>query len=153
MHSFGRLLQTYRKRWRKPDKPTLTQEEVSLHLGYSDTTYGHWERGRGRPPDRSVVVDLIQLFYSGGGIASLAEADDLLQAGSFSNLQPDEIRRIEPAWLPQSPPRTPPRYLPPVYLSSIRIFQPIFFANICKPDKKFAFKTHGSRIWMFSLIS
>jgi hypothetical protein len=127
MHSFGRLLQTYRKRWRKPDKPTLTQEEVSLHLGYSDTTYGHWERGRGRPPDRSVVVDLIQLFYSGGGIASLAEADDLLQAGSFSNLQPDEIRRIEPAWLPQSPPRTPPLPPSPVYKSTTSV--PVVYQN------------------------
>ena len=83
MHSFGRLLQTYRKRWRKPDKPTLTQEEVSLHVGYSATAYGQWERGRNLPPERSVVVDLIQFFYSGGGIASLAEADDLLQASSF----------------------------------------------------------------------
>lgn len=110
MRSFGELLQTYRKRWRKADQPTLTQEEVSLYLGYGETTYGQWERGRGRP-ERDKVVALIQLLYTGRGIETLAEANDLLRSGDFSDLQAGEIHQIEPAWLPQSSPSKP--LLPP----------------------------------------
>lgn len=101
MSKLAELLQNYRSRWRDHEKPThrLSQEDVSLYLGYSESTYGQWERGRGRPSAREDLVKLIHLFHSGRGVENLAEANALLQAGGFGGLQPDEISQIEHAWL------------------------------------------------------
>jgi hypothetical protein len=43
------------------------------------------------------VVKLIRLFHTGSGIETLVEANNLLQAIGFRDLQPDEIDQINPA--------------------------------------------------------
>ena len=67
MSAFRELLKRYRTQWRTTEKLFLTQEEVSLRLGYGTSTYGQWERGRGRPSARNAVVSLIEIFYEGQG--------------------------------------------------------------------------------------
>jgi hypothetical protein len=102
MSTFRELLKKYRTQWRTTETRFLTQEEVSLRLGYGTSTYGQWERGRGRPSARNDVVKLIEIFYEGQGIKNLLEANALLQASEFGDLQEGEIRRIVPSWLPQN---------------------------------------------------
>lgn len=103
MNEFARLLQTYRNRWRDPAGVLhhLGQEELSRSLGYGESTYGQWERGRNKPNHRQDVVKLVQIFYQGQGLTTLAEANQLLQASGHGALYPHEIREIASKWLEQ----------------------------------------------------
>lgn len=103
MSKLSELLQRYRNHWRDPENTMhrLSQEEVSVLLGYGESTYGQWERGRNQPHDRRDLVRLIEILHKGYGIESLEEANALLQAGDFYDLAPHEIRQIEIGWLPQ----------------------------------------------------
>ena len=102
MSKLSELLQQHRHRWRDQVNPLhrLSQEEVSIQLGYSESTYGQWERGRSQPHDRRDIVQLIGIFYEGRSVENLAEANNLLQAGGYHALSPPEIRQIAAAWLP-----------------------------------------------------
>lgn len=114
MSEFGELLQHHRHRWRDPTNPghRLSQEEVSVRLGYGESTYGQWERGRSQPQDRRDLISLIQIFYQGNGIETLAEANKLLQVAGYRELDLTEIQQIAQQWRPPaltqaSPPPTP----------------------------------------------
>lgn len=105
MNEFGELLQRHRYRWRDPANPLhrLSQEEVSVRLGYGESTYGQWERGRSHPPDRRDLLTLIQLFHQGNGIETLAEANKLLQVAGYRELDLAEIQQIAQQWRPPAP--------------------------------------------------
>lgn len=105
MGEFGELLQRHRHRWRDPANPLhrLSQEEVSVRLGYGESTYGQWERGRSQPHDRRDLITLIQLFHQGNGIETLAEANKLLQVAGYRELDLAEIQQIAQQWRPPTP--------------------------------------------------
>lgn len=108
MSEFARLLQLYRNRWRDATGVVhrLSQEEVSIRLGYGESTYGQWERGRGKPTHREDVVKLVQVFYEGHGLGTIEEANQLLQASGHGVLYPHEIREIAPKWLAEEDEQT-----------------------------------------------
>ncbi|MCA9970564.1 MAG: adenylate/guanylate cyclase domain-containing protein, partial [Anaerolineales bacterium] len=135
MSQFAALLRTYRSRSTDPERGgSLTQERLGEligrfldDLGYTGATISNWERGRTTLShnDRDVLLALLHALHAAGGLATLAEANDLLRAGDYRALDAAEIRRVAPHWLaeldaaPPPPPADPApnwqqlqRYLP-----------------------------------------
>ncbi|MBX3055854.1 MAG: hypothetical protein KF770_05210 [Anaerolineae bacterium] len=108
---FGKTLREFRLRSRDPDdNGRLTQERLSDLLGeiaalpyYSHVDISRWERGgnHGRVidhEDRGVLVGLIQVLHYCGGIASIEDANTLLQAGDYGPLKEGEIAQVALKW-------------------------------------------------------
>lgn len=134
MNEFARLLQTYRNRWRDPAGALhhLGQEEISLRLDYGESTYGQWERGRSKPNHRQDVVKLVQIFYQGQGLATLEEANQLLQASGHGALYPHEIREITPKWLAKESESAAPTSAAVVQYTYQRFPTEIFCNYLCQ---------------------
>lgn len=108
MESFGELLKRSRKRcWDSVRERSLTQERLaellSIESGvetYSGSTVSNWERGLNqiRRDDRHVLVGLIKVLHEGGGIATQAEANHLLQAGNYRPLDGREVAEVNLEW-------------------------------------------------------
>ncbi|MFN8486333.1 MAG: helix-turn-helix transcriptional regulator [Caldilineaceae bacterium] len=125
MSEFSRLLKLYRKRCCDKDGNTLSQENVSERLAYMSSTYGQWERGLRRPPERAVVIQLLRLFQADGGVKTEKEANELLVAASFAPLKPGELNFAPEVMLPQ------PILAPPTDATICRVFDKF-------PDKEFS---------------
>ena len=113
MSTFGNLLRQYRKQCTDPPhgRP-LTQSRLAELLeqepstgSYTGAAISHWEKGKYRidHDDRGVLVGLIRVFCKRGGIKTLGEAEALLKAGNYRDLDESEIRHISPAWMGEKP--------------------------------------------------
>lgn len=117
---FGAFLKYYRQRTLDPTKKgiCLTQARLAelADCGISGAMVGHWETGQRtiKHQDRTILCTLIKVLHQYGGIATLSEANELLEKGLYSRLAPEEIQEINPNWfteraepssfpLPQSP--------------------------------------------------
>lgn len=101
---FGGLLQYYRQRTHDPEQGGhLTQVRLAdlADCGITGTMVGHWETGRRtiRHQDRLILCSLVRVLHQYGGIATLSEANELLETGLYSQLVPEEIQEIDPDWL------------------------------------------------------
>lgn len=111
--SFGKMLRFYRGQTadRKTGKP-LSQEKladrISMKTGLAITrnTVGNWEHGKvylHPQKDRFILIAIIVVLLTYKGIETLAEADQLLEAGDYRALDDNEKAAINPAWLPATP--------------------------------------------------
>lgn len=111
MSTFGDLLRKYRQQSTDPTtKKPLSQKRLADLLveaaGFSSlsgVTISNWERGKYQihKDDRTVLVALLQIFCMSGGIQSLEDANQLLFAGNYRPLTPDECKKINPIWSQQ----------------------------------------------------
>ena len=121
--AFGKLLQEYRLRSRDPvDNGRLTQERLGELLGevaglpaYTYVDVSRWEKGgkKGRViphEDRLLLLGLIQVLHQCGGIRSKEEANDLLKAGGYSDLDGSEIDSVNSSWLVEAITQLSPIY-------------------------------------------
>ena len=99
---FGELLEEYRKQARTPltrggwltIEKLLDLLEPEIAWRPSKATYGHWKTGK-HPisvNDRRTLVGLVKVLFQCGGIISLEQANALLRAGDYRDL--DEAERI-----------------------------------------------------------
>jgi hypothetical protein len=105
LSDFGKLLRSFRKRCIDPDNPDhkLTQEklgeiigrEINTH-GYSGAAVSDWERGKSKihADERLVLAALIKILHQQGGIETLLDANQLLEAGNYRTLDDDEKQKI-----------------------------------------------------------
>lgn len=99
---FGELLEEYRKQARTPltRGGGLTIEKLldllEPEIGWrpSKATYGHWKTCKHPIPadNRKTLVGIVKVLFQCGGIVSLEQANALLKAGGYSDL--DEAERI-----------------------------------------------------------
>lgn len=104
MSRFGELLKQYRLRSRRSeDGRHLTQEQFSVLIDHHDppkfnaSTVSRWETGarRIRSDDRRTLLKIVNVLVDYQGIQSVAEADNLLQAGGYSQLSVGEIEEVK----------------------------------------------------------
>ncbi|MBI3173216.1 MAG: helix-turn-helix transcriptional regulator [Chloroflexi bacterium] len=97
MTEFGKRLRICRK------KGGLTQEKLGGLIGealgdhgFSGAAVSDWERGASKihADNRIVLVSLLRVLYQHGSIQTLEEADELLEAGNYRALDPEEQQRI-----------------------------------------------------------
>lgn len=109
MNRFGDLLRQHRTSCSNPDHSgrALSQEKLGALIGdvlgdqgYTGSAVSEWERGRSQIPKdhRAVLVALIKVLHDCGGLDSLTEADNLLQAGHYRALNNEEMRQISTGW-------------------------------------------------------
>jgi hypothetical protein len=108
MNKFGELVRADRERRMDPGRGrALTQERLGELIGkelggsgYSGAAISDRERGVSRihKDHRRVLTSLIKVFYSCGGIESLAVANELLKAGNYRQLSSEEIEHISVEW-------------------------------------------------------
>ena len=99
---FGDCLRKLRKatNYPLPNGSPLTQKEVVdllakvSDLTYSGSTISDWERGKNAPPERFVVLKLIQVLHEHKGIQTVAEANELLEAGDHYALTRTEKKTL-----------------------------------------------------------
>jgi hypothetical protein len=108
MTDFGTLLRISRKRCLDPDNPgrNLSQERfgelVGRELGilgsFSGAAVSDWERGKSRvrADDRLVLISILIVLCKHGGILTIDGANELLEAGNYRALNPDEIEKVFP---------------------------------------------------------
>ncbi|MEW5941342.1 MAG: helix-turn-helix domain-containing protein, partial [Chloroflexota bacterium] len=109
MNEFGTRLRALRVKCTDPQtgKP-LSQQRLGgllrekMGAGVSGAAVSDWELGKSKihADDRLFILGLAQLLREYGGIASVAEANDLLEAGNYRALNPVEIQRV----FPETPP-------------------------------------------------
>ena len=108
MTDFGTLLRIIRKRCIDPDIPgrSLSQErfggllgkELGIQGSFSGAAISDWERGKSRirADDRLVLICLLSVLCRQGGIQSVSEANELLEAGNYRALNSTEIEKVFP---------------------------------------------------------
>lgn len=105
MAKFGEVLRAFRQASNDPDrlKRRLSQErlgELMGHemgdLGFSGAAVSDWERGESRinAQDRNVLIALIQVLHKCGGLKTLPEANQFLEAGNYRVLDTAETQKI-----------------------------------------------------------
>lgn len=112
MMTFDELLRKYRRNATDPDfGGKLTQKRVAELLEfranlpfYTNVRVGNWERGveKINHENRELLVALIELLHFCSGISALAEANELLQAGGYRNLDDAEMATVNVAWLAEA---------------------------------------------------
>jgi hypothetical protein len=122
MTEFGIRLRKFRQQCNdaKSSQGKLTQETFGelvgreLGISYSGAAVSDWERGKSRihADDRTVLVALIKVFHDHGGLRTVDEANQLLKAGNFRNLDPEETEKIfgEKTDAPKVEQMTPEQY-------------------------------------------
>ncbi len=101
---FGLLLRYHRRQCRDPLRGgPLTQARLGELLGdylgdagYSGAAVSDWERDKSKisEDDRLVLVSLIRTLYQCGGLSTIDQADALLQAGNYRDLDRSEAQAI-----------------------------------------------------------
>jgi hypothetical protein len=104
MTEFGRQLRTFRHRCNDQNSPhgKLTQEKFGEFIGeelgidYTGAAISDWEREKTRihAEDRPLLLAIIKVLHEYGGLRTINDANQLLNAGHFSSLDPKEERRI-----------------------------------------------------------
>ena len=108
MTEFGEQLRRFRHRCTDSKSPhgKLTQEKfgelVGAELGihsYTGAAVSDWERGKSKihADDRPLLMALIKVLHDCGGIRTIEEANELLNAGNYRNLDPGEERKVSSA--------------------------------------------------------
>ncbi|MFO7678530.1 MAG: NACHT domain-containing protein [Chloroflexota bacterium] len=113
MTTFGQQLRTYRRQCQDPLRGgALTQVRLGELLGdelgdmgYSGAAISDWERDQSKinADDRLVLVSLIAVLHRGGGLPTLAEANQFLRAGNYRALDDQEQCQIFPGAKPVPP--------------------------------------------------
>ena len=135
MTDFGTRLRTIRNHCTDPDFPErrLSQErfgellgrELGMRGGFSGAAVSDWERGKSKihADNRPVLMCILIVLRKGGGIQTVAEANELLEAGNYRALNPTETEKVLlkdrspatspleqkdfPGFVPQSSPKIP----------------------------------------------
>ena len=105
MITFGEILRAYRQASNDPHRfnRRLTQERLGEligeemgDLGVSGAAISYWESGESKinAQDRSVLLALIKVLHRCGGLKTLVEANYLLRAGNYSELDREESENI-----------------------------------------------------------
>ena len=104
MTKFGEQLRRFRQRCHdsKSSQGKLTQEKfgelvgTELGISYTGAAVSDWERGKTRihADHRPLLIALIKVLHTYGGIRTTEEANQLLKAGDFRNLDPKEAQEI-----------------------------------------------------------
>jgi hypothetical protein len=102
--NFAKQFRTFRLRCRNPHNgKILTQQRLGElmgnelgTIGFSGAAVSDWERGASKihADDRLVLVCLLKVLHQTGGIETLSEANDLLDAGNYRALNVDERRLV-----------------------------------------------------------
>lgn len=105
MTAFGDQLRTSRQRCHDSKSPhgKLTQEtfgelvgrEVGIN-GYTGAAVSDWERGKSKihAEDRRLLLIIVKVLHAYGGIKTVQEADQLLRAGNYRELNEKEAQQI-----------------------------------------------------------
>jgi hypothetical protein len=105
MTSFGNQLRIFRQRGHDSKSPhgKLTQESFGELVGaefgihsYTGAAVSDWERGKTKihAEDRRLLMAMLKVLHDYEGIRTVDDANRLLKAGNFSNLDPEESERI-----------------------------------------------------------
>lgn len=103
MKEFGEQLRRFRHRCNSSKSPhgKLTQEEfgelVGKELGmggYTGAAVSDWERGKSKIHDRPVLIAVVKVLYEHEGIKTREEVNQLLKAGNYRDLDPEEAEKI-----------------------------------------------------------
>jgi len=102
---FGETLRTFRQAGNDLDrhKRRLSQERLGVLMGhemddrgFSGAAVSDWERGESKisAEDRKVLIALIKVLYKCGGLQTLHEANQLLEAGNYRTFNGEEVQEI-----------------------------------------------------------
>jgi hypothetical protein len=105
MNEFGALLRNFRESCKDPAFPTkrFSQgtfgELVGRELGtdgYSSAAVSDWELGKSKinADHRLVLTALIKVLYEHGGLKTVEQANQLLKAGNYRDLNAEEIGKV-----------------------------------------------------------
>lgn len=104
MAEFGEQLRKFRHQCNDPKSPhgKLTQEKfgelvgVELGISYSGAAISDWERGKAKihADNRLVLMAIVKVLYECGGLKTVEDANQLLEAGNYRALDPEEIQEI-----------------------------------------------------------
>ncbi len=99
---FGKLLKKYRNQTRDPaNGQKLRQGDLGELLetmgglpGFSATQISYWENAKRQPPERPIVIGMIEMLAKYGGIDTIEEANALLKAVDYVGLDSAEIAQF-----------------------------------------------------------
>ena len=103
--TFGEALRTFRQASNDPERLNrrLSQERLGEligdemgDLGFSGAAVSNWERGKSKisAEDRNVLMALIKVLHKCGGLRTLDDANQLLEAGNYRALDDDEKQKV-----------------------------------------------------------
>jgi hypothetical protein len=113
---FGKQLRAFRQQSRDPrNGKILSQQRLGellgdeLGAGFSGAAVSDWERGASKihVDDRLVLVSLLKVLHKTGGVKTLQDANNLLEAGNYRALNTSEKEQVFPKEAPETPVQSP----------------------------------------------
>jgi len=104
----------------------VSQEEG---LYYDQSLYTKWQQGKRTPKDRSLILKLIHLFTTHGGITTLEQANSLLTSVGLMRLSEEEREQIEKGNLYKAEDTTHSKKTPSSQVNFNDIFKQVFSNN------------------------
>ena len=103
--TFGEILRAHRQASNDPQRLNrrLSQERLGELIGHEMGDFGfsgaavsNWERGENKisAEDRNVLLALITVLHKYGGLRTLDDANQLLEAGNYRDLDDDEKQKV-----------------------------------------------------------
>ena len=101
-NTFGHSLKFFRNRAHDDIGKPLSQENLAkeinklIHIGITRDSIYKWEKGLRtiRQDNRPLLVSIIKILAERGGVTGVLQANQLLKAGGYSDLEESEISQI-----------------------------------------------------------
>jgi transcriptional regulator with XRE-family HTH domain len=102
---FGEILRTFRQASNDPYRHNRRLSQARLgeligyemgDMGYTGAAISYWESGESKinAEDRNVLIALITVLHKCGGLQTLKDANQLLEAGNYRALHDDEKQKV-----------------------------------------------------------
>lgn len=100
--TFGKLFRKFRLKSEYSSLSEFSKALADEGLIYEDSALSRWQNGNRIPINRNLLITLIKIFIKRGGIASLHEANMLLESAGQGYLTESEIEKLSNRFVPAS---------------------------------------------------
>lgn len=94
IHTFGELFKKYRLRSEFSTLSSFGNALANKGYVYEDSIYSHWQKNVRIPKERKLLLTIIQIFIERGGITSLQDANNFLNATGQGYLTHEEENSV-----------------------------------------------------------
>lgn len=92
---FSTLFKKYRLRAEFSSLSEFGKALADEGYAYEDSIFSRWQRGNRIPHDRRVLIAIIKIFISRGGVSSPEEANQFLESAGQGYITDTEVNKLE----------------------------------------------------------
>jgi tetratricopeptide (TPR) repeat protein len=94
--NFAELFKKYRLLSQFNTLAALSKSLQDEGFSYDPSILSHWQNGKREPSSRELIITIIRIFITQGGITNLSGADEIIESLGLGRLTEDEITHLFP---------------------------------------------------------